>query len=419
MNNPDSSIPVPGDDRFRHRTCQAAVTVLRPDGAPLANQELVLTQTGHKFLFGAAGFDIALVDDSLDPGKKALAEARADKFLGLFNSVTLPFYWGRFEPQRGQPATDRLLSAAGWFVERGLRVKGHPLCWHSVTADWLLDLTDAQILEAQLGRIQREVAGFRGLIDMWDVVNEAVIMPVFDKYDNGITRVCKALGRLKTLRLTFEAARAANPAATLLINDFDMSPAYDILIEGCLEAGLPIDVIGIQSHMHQGYWGVEKTMRVLEQFTRFGLPIHFTETNLVSGRLMPPEIVDLNDYQVEDWPTTAEGEARQARDALQHYTTLFAHPRVEAITWWDFSDGGWLRAPAGLLRRDASVKPAYEALHRLIKDDWWTKPVRLATDARGSLQFTGFQGEYELRLEGQSRSFILDGTGTVQRVVQF
>ena len=58
-----------------------------------------------------------------------------------------------------------------------------------------------------------------------------------------------------------------NPSATLLINDFDVSPAYDILVEGCLEAGIKIDAIGIQSHMHQGYWGVEKTLKVLEQFS--------------------------------------------------------------------------------------------------------------------------------------------------------
>ena len=62
------------------------------------------------------------------------------RWLDLFNAATLPFYWGRFEPQRGHPDTERLRKAAAWFVERGCRVKGHPLCWHTITADWLLDL---------------------------------------------------------------------------------------------------------------------------------------------------------------------------------------------------------------------------------------------------------------------------------------
>lgn len=87
-----------------------------------------------------------------------------------------------------------------------------------------------------------------------DVINEVVIMPIFNKYDNGLTRVCKELGRINLIKTVFEAARSTNPKATLILNDFDISPAYDILIEGCLEAGIEIDIIGIQSHMHQGYW---------------------------------------------------------------------------------------------------------------------------------------------------------------------
>ena len=84
-------------------------------------------------------------------------------------------------------------------------------------------------------------------------------MPVFDRYDNGITRLCKKMGRIPLIRAMFDTARSTNPKVTLLLNDFDVSPAYDILVEGCLEAGVKIDVIGIQSHMHQGYWGPEKT----------------------------------------------------------------------------------------------------------------------------------------------------------------
>lgn len=151
-----------------------------------------------------------------------------------------------------------------------------------------------------------------GLIDMWDVINEVVIMPIFDKYDNGITRICKVLGRVGIVREVFAATKESNQDAILLINDFNTSRSYENLIEGCLEAGIPIDAIGIQSHQHQGYWGLEKTQEVLERFSRFGLPIHFTENTLISGDIMPPEIEDLNDFKVEDWPTTPQGEERQA-----------------------------------------------------------------------------------------------------------
>ncbi len=81
-----------------------------------------------------------------------------------------------------------------------------------------------------------------------------------------------------------------------------------------------------------------------------------------------------------------------------HYKTLLAHPLVEAITWWDLSDGGWLNAPAGLLRKDHSCEPAYNELLKLVKGEWWLAPTRLVTDADGRFAFKGFLGEYELSL---------------------
>ena len=390
------------------RMTNAMLTIVKTDNTPLTNQEVTIAQTSHKFLFGTAAFDLVPFTNGEYIGeKKEQAEQRADKIAALFNAATLPFYWARFEPQRGKPMTEQVQNATRWCINHGMVTKGHPLCWHTLTADWLLSMSNAEILQAQITRIQRDVSDFRGLIEMWDVINEAVIMPIFNKYDNGITRVCKQLGRIKTIKTMFEAVRGVNPTATLLINDFDISPAYDILVEGCLEAGIQIDVIGIQSHMHQGWWGVEKTLQVLENFERFNLPIHFTETTLVSGRLMPPEIVDLNDYQVTDWPTTPEGEDRQVQETIQHYKTLFAHPLVEGITWWDSFDGGWLNAPAGLIRKDGSGKPAYEELMKLIKGEWWLPPTKLGTDDKGQIQINGSPGEYKLDFKGQSASFLI------------
>ena len=398
----------------KNRMADVTLKVLNRNKVPLAHQEVTIEQLRHKFLFGTAAFDLVPSNGQYEGEAPEQAERRAEKLTALFNAATLPFYWARFEPERGKPMTEETKRAAQWCRERGLVVKGHPLCWHTLTADWLLSMSNDQILQAQTGRIQRDVSDFRGLIDMWDVINEAVIMPIFDKYDNGITRLCREMGRINTVKAMFDAARAENPSAVLLINDFDVSPAYDILVEGCLEAGIKIDVIGIQSHMHQGYWGVEKTLKVLDQFTRFNLPIHFTETTLVSGQLMPPEIIDLNDYQVEDWPTTPEGEERQAEEALQHYKTLFAHPLVEGVTWWDMSDGGWLNAPAGLLRRDGSSKPAYDELLKLVKEEWWISPTKLFTDNNGDISFTGFCGDYQvIHRENQVSFSIMPGETSV------
>ncbi len=397
------------------RSTEAELTLMH-DGAPLANRAVVVTQTRHKFLLGANwGKDnMALFNDELSGDAKALAEQRNAHFLALFNQVTLPFYWANFEPQRGKPDTERLKKMAQFYKDKGCTIKGHPLCWHTLAPDWLMDMPNEDIIEAVDARIQRDVAAFAGLIDLWDAVNEAVIMPVYDRYDNGITRICKDMGRVELLRRTFETARESNPNATLLLNDFDLTTAYDVLIESCLTAGVPIDVLGLQTHMHQGFRGVEWTEKVLERFSRFGLPLHFTEVTLVSGDLMPPEIEDLNDWQPADWPSTPEGEARQAEEVLLFYKTLLAHPAVEAITWWDMSDGGWLNAPAGLLRRDETPKPAYDQLLKLVKDEWWLKPTTMTTDAEGKLRFNAFFGDYEVTLDGQTTAFAIDAPGIVQ-----
>ena len=393
------------DSRYRHRMATNVIRFVDKDDTPLAGKRIEVSQTNHEFLFACGVFDaVPLVNDKIGGEEKELLKDRLDKWLALFNAGTLPFYWGLFEPEKGKPRTDELMKAARWLKEKGIILKGHPLCWHTLTAPWLMDLSNEEILKAQLDRIRRDVTDFRGLIDMWDVINEVVIMPVFDKYDNGITRICKELGRIPLIREVFAAAKEADPKAVLLINDFNTSVSYEILIEGCLEAGIPIDAIGIQSHQHQGYWGVEKIQSVLERFSHFGLPIHFTENTLISGDLMPPEIVDLNDYQVDDWPTTPEGEERQAREISELYKTLFAEPSVKAITTWCIVDGQWLKAPAGLLRKDNSCKPSYNALFNLIKKEWWTN-LTVMTDENGYAEITGYLGDYEARSDGLKGRF--------------
>ncbi len=399
------------NEKYKHRMGTKKLILNGIDGNPIKNAEVVVGQTKHKFLFGCAEFSaIDYANNELDEYDRGKSEERFQKFFDLFNYTTLPFYWENFEPVRGQADTNRIRKTAEWLLSKGCVLKGHPLTWHTLAPLWLLDMTDSKILSSLLERIDREVTDFAGLINIWDVINEAVIMPVFNKYNNGITRICKELGRIRTVREVFSAAKRANPDAVLLINDFVYTSidSYEILIEGCLEAGIPIDAIGIQSHMHQGYWGVEKTQEILERFSRFNLPIHFTESTLVSGHNMPPKILDLNDYVVDHWPSTPEGEERQAREAVLHYKTLFAHPGVESITWWDFVDGQWLGAPTGILTQDNRVKPIYDEIYKLIKGEWWTGSINTVTDDSGSIIFLGFYGEYEVSCCGKRGSFILD-----------
>ena len=399
-----------------HRTGETTLTVVDADGRPCPGVDVTVEQTRHAFTFGNIGFDfVPIANGEPDP---IGTEHLADLYRDVFNTATLPFYWGRFEPERGAPDTARLQTTARWLRDRGLALKGHPLVWHTVQPDWLLDLPLDEVERLQRERIRREVRDFEGLVDTWDAINEVVIMPVFANGANAITPLARAKGRIPMIRMAFDEARAANPHATLLLNDFDLSSAYECLIEGVLEAGVQIDAIGLQTHMHQGYWGEETMLAMVDRFARYGLPLHLTETSLVSGDLMPAHIVDLNDHQVASWPSTPEGEARQADEIERHYRSLVGHPSVEAITYWGITDAGaWLGAPIGLVRADGTPKPAYDALRRLVKEEWWTAPTTLRTDERGQVRVRGFRGDHRAQVRGTTTAFTVDREPTEVRIV--
>lgn len=394
---------------YTHRKAKIKVKFLNTDGQALANQKVKVEMQKHQFLFGCGAFDFVDIANQSSDEKAEFWQERADKWLDLYNYATLPFYWGRFEPVEGEPQTEPLKNAALYLKSRGVELKGHPLCWHTACADWLMQYDNPTILRKQLERIKRDVGDFKGLIDRWDVINEVVIMPIFDKYDNAITRISKDLGRIGIVREVFNAAYNENPGAQLLINDFNLSTNYEILIDGCLNAGIPISAIGLQTHQHQGYMGKEKLEEILERFEHFGLPLHFTENTLISGDIMPAHIVDLNDWQVDSWPSTAEGELRQKEETEEMYRILFDHPLVEAITGWDFTDGAWLGAPSGVLRIDNTEKPVYQRLKEMIKDEWWTDTY-VETNEQGVAEIEGFKGEYIVSIAEKKETLVLDDT---------
>ncbi|MDR1807605.1 MAG: endo-1,4-beta-xylanase [Propionibacteriaceae bacterium] len=385
------------------------VTVVDGAGRPLADTDIAVAQVRHEFWFGNIAFDLAGLANG-EAGERSATAAEADLWLGLFDTATLPFYWGQYEPAEGSPAVDRLRTAAAWLAARGVRLKGHPLAWHTLAPDWLLGRPLDEVERLLRARITREVGTFRGLVDAWDAINEVVIMPVFANGDNAITPLARARGRIAMVRLAVETARAANPGAFLLLNDFDLGSAFECLIEGVLEAGVRLDAIGLQTHMHQGYRGEAELLEVADRFARYGLPLHFTETSLVSGHLMPPEIVDLNDYQVAAWPSTPEGEARQADELVRHYRSLAGHPAVAALTYWGLTDrDAWLGAPIGLLRADGSPKPGYHALKNLVRGDWWVAPSATRTDGQGAFRLRAFRGDYRVTGLGRTGGFALGG----------
>lgn len=368
----------------KYRKGDAVLRLVGPDEKPLQSGSAVkIEQKQHKFLFGC---NIFKLHRCRTPEDNAAYEKH---FAALLNYATLPFYWWNYERQQGKPDDDRTEELVRWCKSHNITTKGHPLAWNWGQPQWLTKEPEAA-MQAQFKRIDRCVRKFKNDIDIWDVVNEATH---YDRdraknYAATLTESIRRMGVGAYVREAFRTAREANPNATLIINDYRTDPAFGEKVISQLidDSGLPLyDVIGIQSHMHGRYWGAQRAWEVCEQFAKFGKPLHFTETTVVSGPRTK-----------QGWVTTPEGERRQAQQVAEFYRVLFSHPAVEAITWWDFTDqGAWQRAPAGLVRADMTPKPAYERLERLIKGDWWTQ-ARTTIEAEGKTLFRGFLGQYEI-----------------------
>ncbi|MBN1853113.1 MAG: endo-1,4-beta-xylanase [Pirellulales bacterium] len=370
----------------KHRMADAVISVVDALGNPVTGARISVEQTRHAFLFGCNIFQWGRLPN------ETMETAYRQHYAELLNYATLPFYWNSYEPRRGEPMHERTEKIARWCQEHGILTKGHPLAWNMGDPRWLPDDLD-EIHHLQMARIDDCVSRFVGLIDRWDVVNEVTHYDRPEFVNNRspkISAMWKRTGQIEFTRECFLHARKAGPKATLLINDYRTDPAFERVIEQLVDDANNrlYDVIGIQSHMHGGPWPSEKIWEVCERFARFGVPLHFTETTILSGRR--------GGERPRPWNSTPEGEVFQAREAVRFYTMLFSHPAVEAITWWDFSDyHAWQEAPAGFLRKDMTPKPMYDELKKLIKGTWWTK-VTLTTGVDGKGNLRGFLGEYKI-----------------------
>ena len=388
------------DDRIETiRKRDAVVQFILPDGSiPDGGASAAIQLTKHDFHFGCNFFAFGET--------RGVAEASyRERFRDVMNLAVLPFYWHTYEPQRGETMARRWLEAAHWCRNQGITTKGHPLVWN-MEPPWVRNLTTDESERLLWGRISEEVGRFRGLVDMWDVINETTegnkyarqrsataLLNVYQKY--GIPRVTKK---------AFELARRANADATLVLNDFETTDRFLQAIRRAQEIETNIDAIGLQSHMHTGYWGAAKTWEVCERFGELGIPLHFTEITIVSGRLKRRRDQDWETKQA-DWRSTPQGEREQATQVRELYHLLFSHPSVEAIIWWDLTDKhAWMGAPGGLLRADMSPKPAYYVIRDLITKGWSTN-LRAKVDANGQTRLRGFMGEYSAQVAYAGRNY--------------
>ncbi len=373
----------------------ATLRFVDAQGKPVTGVKVEIEQTSHKFLFGANLFMLGGFDT--DEENRRWEE----RFLGLFNYGTAPFYWPTLEPTRGQPrfAVDSPKIyrrpppdlAVKFAREKGITLKGHPLVYDQTQnlglPAWVPQDPD-EVDQAIRSRMEQIAARYRDSIRVWDVFNEVLSRP---------GRVQVPMPFDIVYRSHLNAARLFPLDVKLSVNEGDNrvwtepqveTSHYYLLIQSLRLRGARVDAIGMQCHL----WGDTLSrllkgeqfrpldmMWNLDRYADFHLPIHVTEITIPT----PPD--------------SAGGEATQAEVTRNLYRLLFSHPSVEAITWWNFADGTAFgdenKYRAGLVRQDLSPKPSYEALRKLIHEEWHTR-MEVNSGTSSEIRFRGFYGNY-------------------------
>lgn len=366
----------------QHRKADAVVTVTDEDGRPLPNTEVEIRQVSHDFLFGCAIPNF----DSVGRWPQEARDAFTERFARLFNYATTEnaCKWANAEPQRGQHNYAQIDRMIEWCHEHGVRLKGHTLVWGNRggagVPRWLEPLPKGDVQQILEQRVRGMVRRFKGHIDYWDVVNEPTHCHWYDQnVDPDYT--------LHSLQW----AREENPEAFLIVNDFgnfrgNQAERFRDYLLDLKRRGAPLDGLGIQAHDPPTWYSPELIYEVLDTLAEVGVDMHITEFTFRSnGEQIKGGFVEGH------WTEEKHGEFYD-----MFYRMCFGHPQVKAITMWAMWDGSSWQRNGGVVRRDFTPKPAYEALDRLINREWRTE-LTATTDAQGQVRFRGFRGEYEVR----------------------
>jgi len=269
---------------------------------------------------------------------------------------------------------DRIVDFA---MKHQMQIRGHTLCWNAdrTLPKWMLgrEFTRAQAETLLREHIRTVMERYRGRIQYWDVVNEAVAndnrpgaRPLFDGFWN------KHLGD-DYIAMAFRFAKETDPDAILFYNDYDhgdslgaKSDRIYALLKRLLAEGVPVQGVGLQMHCNLRKPPVRAAIQEnLQRLGALGLRVQITELDVdISG--VPGTVEDRLQLQAEVY-----------RDVV---SAAMASGVCEAIVTWGFTDRFIQRGlnqrrklpentptPLWLFDADYGAKPAYAAVSEALQ----------------------------------------------------
>jgi endo-1,4-beta-xylanase len=265
-------------------------------------------------------------------------------------------------------------------------IVGHNLVWHSQVPNWVFQddqgkpLTREALLQRMHDHIFKVVGRYKGRIQSWDVVNEAL-------NEDGTLRKSKWQQIIGDdfIEKAFEYAHQADPQAELTYNDYSLENEAKLkgalaLVAKLKAHGVAITTVGIQGHDSLAHPTVEEEDAAITAFAKLGVKVAISELDI---DVLPrdPKLfsadVSLKVKQDPKLNPYANGLPDDVQQELaRRYAELFAvflkhRAEMSRVTFWGVTDrDSWLNnwpVPGRtsyplLFDRNGKPKPAFEAV---------------------------------------------------------
>jgi endo-1,4-beta-xylanase len=201
--------------------------------------------------------DDFLIGAALNPKQVFGRDPLAHSFIiKHFNTITSEDHmkWERIHPKPNVYDFTVADSLVAFGKRNNMFIDGHVLVWHSQTPDWVYQdslgnpLTREALLERMKEHIFTVVGRYKGKVDGWDVINEAID----DDGQMRKTKYYEIIGE-DYVQKAFEFAHEADPDAELYYNDYNIEVPVKRegvikLLKKLKEQGVRVDAVGLQGH---------------------------------------------------------------------------------------------------------------------------------------------------------------------------